>query len=259
MLWIFAGFFGLLGGIFYLVALDARRTLDRLEPVHRAPAAALVGEEAELCGNAQQRTPLKSPLGGRDCVYYKFSVRLDWSRRRGPVVPGNPPQAVEPSRRLDGERCEDFFLETATGRVLIRTQGARFDLSPRATRRVGIEELVKTEHPGLIQLGALVAALAGITAEETTIEQGTELFIAGRRLVDAPFGQAGGPDAERGPTVAAWFIADRPKELVVGDWARTAARAELASKALGVLAAALGLIALIGGAARAALHALGLG
>jgi hypothetical protein len=253
MVFVLMGFAGLLAGIFYLVAVDARRTVERLEPAHRVPGQALVGEETEAGGQVSQRTPMKSPLGGRECVYYKFSIRLDWAKRPGALPPGVPQPAPPQGREVNGERAEDFFLDTPAGRVLVRTQGARFDLSSRATRRVGIEEVMRTEHPGLVQVGALVAALAGVSANETVVEQGAELFVAGRRLVDAPLHRAGNgtPDIERGPTLSAWFIADRPKDVVLADWSRTAARADLACKVFAGIASVLALVALLRWAARA--------
>jgi hypothetical protein len=122
------GVFLLFGGFLLVVGfvrLCRKRMIENL-PSSRVRSVAM--GLAELVGRVRQRTPVRAPLSGTLCSYFRYTIEKETGgkNRRWEVVER-------------GESSEPFWLEDDTGRILVQPAGADPILRTafRETRRHG--------------------------------------------------------------------------------------------------------------------------
>jgi len=131
---------GLVGGWFW-----KKKTLETLQGVERKTAGELqelikeIGGEigggsyrelVELAGDIDCESPLKSPLGERDCVYYRMSVKREYEEEYYDTdSDGNQVRKTRRGSETNTSNTEnrDFHLKDDTGRMLVSPDGANWD------------------------------------------------------------------------------------------------------------------------------------
>lgn len=105
--------FFLFGGTLVVLGFVMLRKKRMIENVPSSRVRSVAMGLAELVGQVRQTTPLKAPLTGTTCAYYRFTVEKETGGK-------NKKWSVVEK----GESTEPFWLEDETGRILVNPVGA---------------------------------------------------------------------------------------------------------------------------------------
>lgn len=171
--WTIALVAGAAGGVFgFFRGFRTWRRLRLIEDTPTSTVRALALGRVELRGRAAGKGELRAPLTGAPCAYYRFLVEREVRSRRGrrwrTVAAGS-------------SEAWPFYLEDATGRVLVDPRGAELslgcDFSEIDPERVGSLAAFTAEHgiggAGLFGLGGRVRF------REWRVAPGDELYVLG--------------------------------------------------------------------------------
>lgn len=161
-----------------LVILGARTKQRELAALpHRACAEAVAGEVARFEGHTAIAEALVAPLSGVPCVHHRHEIRARQTFRVGHSRGRNP--------EVEIGRCEqagDWWLEDASGSVLVESDGARL-VGPRRSYTYRVEDMV----PGLSGAMEDILHKAGLddrrderlTILETVVPAGALMHVRG--------------------------------------------------------------------------------
>jgi hypothetical protein len=164
---------GAAGGVFgFFSGFRAWRRLRLIEDTPTSTVRGLALGRVELRGRAVDKAELVAPLTGAPCVYYRFLVEREVKSRRG-----------RRWRTLAEGSSEawPFYLEDATGRVLIDPRGAEIslgcDFSEIDPALAGPLAAFAAEH-GIGERGFF--SLGGrVRFREWSVAPGDELYVLG--------------------------------------------------------------------------------
>ena len=128
-----------------LVGSDKQK-LGELVPVLNETKASLgdlgedgaISENVTVMGNPKCEQPLKSPLGGVDCIYYKYVVKNIWTEHYSETDSNG--NSVSRTRRHEdtmdeGESCTPFILDDGTGSIKVDPVGGTFEGATKVVDR----------------------------------------------------------------------------------------------------------------------------
>ncbi|MFC1741113.1 GIDE domain-containing protein [Nanoarchaeota archaeon] len=111
-----------IGGFLFYKGFKWFKTKRMIENMPTSKIRGLAMGLVEIAGNVvpAKKTTLKSPLTGKSCVYYKYSVKEE--RGSGKHRYWYTLKA--------GTDMQEFFLKDSTGKVLVQPQKAQIDIPP---------------------------------------------------------------------------------------------------------------------------------
>lgn len=152
------------------------------------------GGLVEVKGTLRCEEPLTSEMSNERCAYFRDRV-LEVRRRRGEHGSYRSETAVS-----DEERSTPFFVEDATGRVLVRPEGAEVDA------RISVDRFVEANE-------GVFSNKLGERYVEGILPVDAPVYVLG---VAGPDGSIGAPDPENGR--ARFIISHRAEEALEGSW-----------------------------------------
>jgi hypothetical protein len=171
--WTIALAAGAAGGVFgFFRGFRAWRWLRLIEDTPTSTVRALALGRVELRGRAAGKGELRAPLTGAACAYYRFLVEREVHTRRGrrwrALVSGS-------------SEAWPFYVEDATGRVLVEPRGAEIslgcDFSEIDPERVGALAAFASEHE--IGDGGFLGLGGRVRFREWRIAPGDEVYVLG--------------------------------------------------------------------------------
>jgi len=144
----------------------------RIEDTPTSKVRSLSLGRVELAGRARGRSPLRAPITGTPCVFFRFQVEEE--QRRG---------KHRGWRRVASGASEaiPFELEDETGRILVDPRGAQLELEPqlRETDPALTPALREIVGRSALPLGGWLLGSPRIRVTEARIHEGDALYVFG--------------------------------------------------------------------------------
>jgi hypothetical protein len=228
---IIAAVFVVIGVIVFYIGMRKARLKNLVAKTQTSDIAGLVGGEfAEIKGTVECDSPLKTPYGQQDCVYY-YHRRERRERRRSSSSSTRTTWRTVASDKS----TTPFRLRDGTGAVEVRPLRAKID-APRV-----LEDYVRPgdDMDGVVGgVVKVIGALSGTGQErirESAIVVGSRVYVLGDVIRE-------GENFHLGKGMSkVFFISHKSEEELLSSLSRWA----IGLKALGVLAAALGIAIMI--------------
>jgi hypothetical protein len=122
---------------------------------------------------------LRSPLAGRECVYFHFQVEEKRQRGGGPF----PPRGSYWKTVVSDTQDVPWTLDDGTGRAVVRLKSAELDLRAGAQKRSGFGNSARPELEATLQKYGLSSVglifNRTLSYRETRIDEGDALVILG--------------------------------------------------------------------------------
>lgn len=123
-----------------------------------------ISENVTVMGMPKCDQPLKSPIGGRDCIYYKYTVKNIWTEHY--QEQNSEGRMVSKTRRHEdvmdsGESSTPFLIDDGTGTIKVDPQGGQFEGLTKSVERSENNFANMNMSGGSISLGGLTINLGG--------------------------------------------------------------------------------------------------
>ncbi len=175
LFWLVASLAGVCGGVFLF--FDGFRKLRYKRLILDTPLSKIHSASVglvEVCGDPVGPRTLSAPVTGDPCYYYRVQV-WQWEEQ-------DSGKSHSWKLRLDENSYVPFFLEDATGRLLIDPQNAEMELHPSFVNIVGASFFQTRDMPENIRHFMLMRGFVPydrIKIEEHIIRPGYPLFVFG--------------------------------------------------------------------------------
>lgn len=212
--------------------LDSKSLADLHERVTTTLGTDVFAQVVEVVGTIECDTPLSSPVGGRPCVSYTYTLTREYEEDVTETdAQGKQTTSVQKrSETLQSEtKQSEFWVRDATGRVRVVPEGAEIDQSESNERF----------EPAYAAGGR--TRTIGRKHRETLLPVGAQVFILGT-AVD----RAGSPAITKSPKDGKFLISRKSERELTQDAAGSAKGYMIAAAACGgggLLAILIGLLA----------------
>jgi len=222
-------------------ALQGKTNLLARVPVSKAVDVArlLPGEPVVVQGALRCDSPLSGELSHQPCAFYEAKVTRHYARdrhRRRHRDRASRTEVVSTNRQ-----SSPFYVEDASGRVLVRPEEAEIDAQSILNR---FEQ--STSRQPVLSIGGLSLDLyrsdgtLGFRYEERALPVGSSVFVLG---AVQETGEIGAPPV--GSRSGAFIISSRSRDALRREWGRQARWLAVASIVLFALGAILAVAALV--------------
>ncbi len=173
---------------------SGKQKLGELVPILKETKASLgdlgedgaISENVTVMGTPKCDQPLKSPLGGQECIYYKYTVKNIWTERY--TETNSEGRSVTRTRRHEdvmdsGESSVPFTIDDGTGTILVDPMDGTFEGLTKTVER-SENNFANMSGPS-IQIGGLSLNLNNLGANRSrpeSIKYSEEIIGLNRRL-----------------------------------------------------------------------------
>ena len=223
-----------------------RNLVSRVATSNASEVAGLLpGEPVEVKGKLRCDTPLTGEISQRPCVYFDAKVTREYERREQDSN-GNWHTDRRSETVASNKQSTPFYVEDASGRVLVRPDGADIEAQKvvdRFEQATAGGPTITLPVLGGVSLNLGGEGTVGYKYEEWALPLDTEVYILGAAQENGEIARP--PEGSR---TGRFIISYRSEETLQREWGRNArwlAFSAIALFAIGAVLIVAGLVSLV--------------